>query len=92
MRYSSDPGAHHLFEKGFQQRRHRALPKREDDDEMPCQNDRVTCWHQHRRELASLEILLRAQHWEIDLRQLDPHYSMPRCCSAICVGIGKAMA
>ena len=66
--------------------------KREDDDEMPCRNDRVTRWLQHRRELASLEILLRAQHWEIDLRELDPHYRMPRSRSAVCVGIGKAMA
>jgi hypothetical protein len=60
-----DARAHHLFEKRLQKSRHRAMPKREDDNQVLRRHDPVARPDQRLRPITPLELLLGAQDREV---------------------------
>src|SRR6516165_1750981 len=63
-----DTRAHHLFEKGLEKSRHRAVPQREDRDQVLRGHNPVARPDQHLRQITPLELLLGAQDREVQLR------------------------
>ena len=63
-----------MFEKRLEQRRHGAVPQREEEDPVLRPAHVVAGLHERRRQLAALELGPRAQQRKVELRDLDaPH-------------------
>ena len=90
--FEGKPWAHYLFNEPFEERGHRAMPQRVNDEKMLCGNDHVTRRRQHFRNGLSLKFLPRTQQWGVEFRGLDASNLMPTENRAFGICIGESVA
>ena len=81
-----------LFEKSFQQRRHRSQPERIDDHQMIGPGHHLLRARDRLRRPALLKLFFGPQERELERRHLDPHHVMSAVLGSLRILIGERMA